>query len=1334
MKLKLPFLIIALCLCCGASFGQSKAASAVSALSVSPASIDFPAKGGTGTIEITSTAKWTVESDSEWAIIAKEQVEGSGNAKVNFEVKENKTGLARKAIITVAESKTIRATVIVTQTGSDKAYLYTDPKELILPPEGGEKGFKIYSDVHWKIENIPNWAKIQDKSGKQDGSNDGEIGVEVSANHGLPRQATITISGTGGVTTQELTLKQEVMKIDFNATPNSLTFNAPGGQEKIYITTSNVAWTVVHDEKWLSVSPNQGSGAGEIVVTAQPNTVSSLRKDTITILGPDKTVLKTIPVLQYESKSYITVTPVTLDYDCNGGSKKFKITSNIAWRVSSNKDWATVEPNEGDGSKESEKEVVVTLKPNPDKTSREAIITVSTDVKGVEPVQVKALQTACSVNPELGTSLDTLYVGRPGIYSFTITSNTDWYISYNDKKDNWIESVSPQQGSSGTTKIDVQVAANETESDRKAVITITGNGVKEKEVIVFQPVDLGFVCQITNTGAKYYTFNAAIDAVQGNQTIKLLKNIDCVCKINTVAFYLDLNGKILNVYDSIPSFNGTLRSTIKPASDPTKGEFNVFGSPAILFEDNSSFEITNVTGEKTGIIASSGGGGVVYGNVTVNKGEFGIKVTNQNTQVFVNGNVIVNSDSQTAIGIIADDGATVTVDGTISLPAAGNYIKVGNVIKNQTDFEKVTTKPGYYTYTDGVSTVWVKIPQQPPLKSINVLEQQNICISGVGGVVNFLVNTSLIADGVYPVTINDIPADINITASNITIFNNAGKLSINVASSVPAANYFQSITFDGAPSNKFYIKVDEAVCQIVETGVLYTSLDSALSAIFDNEVATIRLLKDIEWKGCIHGVDRKIIFDLNGKTLYAANLDDRPTVLELYGNSEIRILNPANGEFNVFGIIPVKVYGNSICELTNVDAEKDTGISASGDGVNITVYGNITVKGEVVHGVNVYNNAKLTVKGNINVVGSVNSSVGVMVDAGGTVTVDGRIIVSQSVRYICVNNMNKTPSEFEAVTTKAGYLTYTEGVSTVWVKEETSGEALCQIDETVYADFDEALADADGNTITLLDDINYTGPFKFKSVNTIFSLNGKKLIVGEYTATDGSEVDVQGSGELNATDGVSADDSKITVTNVTGAKGIKAKGSRPSAASKFRASAGFSSQVKVLKDATVSGAGSTGAYADNGEIFILGNLTTTGIGSVGANAQNGGQITIEKTLTVPEGATYIIVGTTIKTEMDFEAVTTKAGYLTYTDGKNTVWVKQGSITGIEEVELQPLKAWIFNNNLNISGLRVGETFRVFNLSGQVVRQGTAQTETETVSVPVRGLYIVSAGERVIKVR
>jgi len=372
MKQKLSYLIIALCLCCGASFGQSKTASAVSALSVSPDSIDFPAKGGTGTIEITSTAKWTVESDSEWAIIMKGNEEGSGNAKVNFEVKENKTGLARKAIITVAESKTVRANVIVTQNG-EKGYLYTDPKELILPPEGGEKGFKIYSDVHWKIENIPNWAKIQDKSGKQDGSNDGEIGVEVSANTDQPRQAKITISGTGGVTTQELTLKQEAIKIDFAATPNSLTFNAPGGQEKIYITTANFAWTVIHDEKWLSVSPNQGSGAGEIVVTAQPNTVSSLRKDTITILGPNKTVLKTIPVLQYESKSYLDVNPASLEFKAEGGEDSFLISSDLGWSVVSNAGWATVRPDRGSGNEK----IYVKVEANHLSTQRETTITVS---------------------------------------------------------------------------------------------------------------------------------------------------------------------------------------------------------------------------------------------------------------------------------------------------------------------------------------------------------------------------------------------------------------------------------------------------------------------------------------------------------------------------------------------------------------------------------------------------------------------------------------------------------------------------------------------------------------------------------------------------------------------------------------------------------------------------------------------------------------------------------------------------------------------------------------------------------------------------------------------
>ncbi|MEW5953336.1 MAG: stalk domain-containing protein [Bacillota bacterium] len=63
-------------------------------------------------------------------------------------------------------------------------------------------------------------------------------------------------------------------------------------------------------------------------------------------------------------------------------------------------------------------------------------------------------------------------------------------------------------------------------------------------------------------------------------------------------------------------------------------------------------------------------------------------------------------------------------------------------------------------------------------------------------------------------------------------------------------------------------------------------------------------------------------------------------------------------------------------------------------------------------------------------------------------------------------------------------------------------------------------------------------------------------------------------------------------------------------------------------------------------------------GSEGAYAYGGGEITIEGEIL--SAAVYITVGSTDKGIDNYEAVTTKPGYRTYTDGTSTVWVRDVS--------------------------------------------------------------------------
>jgi len=63
----------------------------------------------------------------------------------------------------------------------------------------------------------------------------------------------------------------------------------------------------------------------------------------------------------------------------------------------------------------------------------------------------------------------------------------------------------------------------------------------------------------------------------------------------------------------------------------------------------------------------------------------------------------------------------------------------------------------------------------------------------------------------------------------------------------------------------------------------------------------------------------------------------------------------------------------------------------------------------------------------------------------------------------------------------------------------------------------------------------------------------------------------------------------------------------------------------------------------------------------------------------------------------------------------------------------PLKAYTQNRILYVSGLTVGETWRVYDILGKLVYQGVANDETANTALPVSGVYIIRSGGRTGKV-
>jgi uncharacterized repeat protein (TIGR02543 family) len=115
------------------------------------------------------------------------------------------------------------------------------------------------------------------------------------------------------------------------------------------------------------------------------------------------------------------------------------------------------------------------------------------------------------------------------------------------------------------------------------------------------------------------------------------------------------------------------------------------------------------------IYANTGAIVAINGSVDASVG-MGVEAYGAGTQVAIHGDITAGGT-----GVYAVTGAQVTVDATITVPVDRTYIYVHGASKDEADYEVVTTKVGYLTYTDsgGISAVWVADPAYvPPSHSV----------------------------------------------------------------------------------------------------------------------------------------------------------------------------------------------------------------------------------------------------------------------------------------------------------------------------------------------------------------------------------------------------------------------------------------------------------------------------------------------------------------------------------------------------------------------------------------------------------------------------------------
>jgi len=222
--------------------------------------------------------------------------------------------------------------------------------------------------------------------------------------------------------------------------------------------------------------------------------------------------------------------------------------------------------------------------------------------------------------------------------------------------------------------------------------------------------------------------NNALAAAQDGDTITLQANITSYAAMTYSGGHsvtIVTNGHTLTVNNG-----GGAALTVSGAGSELLldssggGAFNVTGlSYGVRALDGGKAQVTSANAQGTGGVGAyaANGGSIDVVNIQItSSGSTGAYATGAGSSIHVTGDI--NSQINPAVGgtgVKVDNGGEATVDGAVSSRFPTEVSVGGNPANYEDPPSWNDYKPGYYTYSDGISTVWIAGNGPVPLAEVN---------------------------------------------------------------------------------------------------------------------------------------------------------------------------------------------------------------------------------------------------------------------------------------------------------------------------------------------------------------------------------------------------------------------------------------------------------------------------------------------------------------------------------------------------------------------------------------------------------------------------------------
>lgn len=338
----------------------------------------------------------------------------------------------------------------------DPIYLNVDPPNQNVSAPGGNTSFQVATNLNeFIVTDDVDWLTTS--------KNVGEITADYESNSTLTeRTATITISGSG-ISDVEVTVTQEAGEpyLTISSLSEALTYEA--GTINLTVDTNLPDFDVDTDESWVNTSKSGNT----IEISYEENKLLTERIAAVHVSGTGVSEVEII-LTQGPGPAYLTITPKNRNIGYQTGNTSFNLETNLAdLTIESDANWVFIN--------KTTTKLQITYETNDAIVERIANIAVSGE--GTSAQNLKITQQASP--PYLNVSANSIDIEKDigGTYFLVDTNLPTFEV---DENADWL------QLSEFDDSIRIDYEANQLITEKQTTISVSGNGVATREIIITQ--------------------------------------------------------------------------------------------------------------------------------------------------------------------------------------------------------------------------------------------------------------------------------------------------------------------------------------------------------------------------------------------------------------------------------------------------------------------------------------------------------------------------------------------------------------------------------------------------------------------------------------------------------------------------------------------------------------------------------------------------------------------------------------------------------------------------------------------------------------------------------